>query len=332
MADAIALIGGETLLGREIRELLGETALGERLRLIASSEKETGEEETVTLTGIGESAAFLSKLDENALAVARIVILAGSAESAKRALESPTSATFIDLTGTAEDDPRARIRAPQIEDEDEFDQSGPQIVAHPAAIAIASLLKRLHESYPIVQSVVHVFEPASERGSQGIEELQQQAVNLLSFQPLPKKVFDAQAVFAMLAQFGSEAPLQLAEIEERIERHLASLLERLNGVPMPSLRLVQASVFHGYSFSLWVEFEGAPAASDIEESMRYDLFDLRTSDVEAPNNVGVAGQSSISVGAIAPDRNNGNAFWLWAAADNLRLAATAAALIAREAF
>jgi hypothetical protein len=30
---------------------------------------------------------------------------------------------------------------------------------------------------------------------------------------------------------------------------------------MPSLRLIQAPVFHGYSFSLWVEFESAPDLS-----------------------------------------------------------------------
>jgi hypothetical protein len=60
-------------------------------------------------------------------------------------------------------------------------------------------------------------------------------------------------------------------------------------------------------------------------------FDLRSGDQEAPNNVGVAGQSGISIGAISPDRNNGDAFWIWAAVDNLRLSAENAAMIAAEA-
>ena len=157
-------------------------------------------------------------------------------------------------------------------------------------------------------------------------------MNLLSFQPVPKKVFDAQLAYAMLAQLGSEAPVPLAEVEDRIERHLASLLERLEGVPMPSLRLIQAPVFHGYSFSFWIEFEDAPAASDIEDAMNHDAFRrARRAIWKPPNNVGVAGQSGIAVGAIAPDRNNGNAFWIWAAVDNLRLAAESAAMIAAEA-
>src|SRR6202012_4869283 len=112
-----------------------------------------------------------------------------------------------------------------------------------------------------------------------------------------------QLAYAMLAQLGAEAPVPLSEVEERIERHLASLPERMEGVPRPSLRLIQAPVFHGYSFSFWIEFEEGPVASDIEDAMNHDLIDLRAGDLEAPNNVGMAGQSGLAVGAITPDRN-----------------------------
>ena len=326
MADTIALVGGETLLGKELRDVLGETALGQQVRLVASADEETG-----TLTEIGGSPAFLAKLDPDAVEDAAVVILAGSTESSRAAMEARPSGLVIDLTYAAENDPAARIRAPQVEGDDyDFDHTGPQIVAHPAATAIAMILKRLQANYPIARAVIHIFEPASEYGTPGIEELQQQTVNLLSFQPVPKKVFDTQLAYAMLAQLGSEAPVPLNELEDRIERHLASLLERMDGVPMPSLRLIQAPVFHGYSFSFWIEFEEAPSASDIEDAMNQELFDVRASDLEPPNNVGVAGQSGIAVGAISPDRNSGSAFWVWAAVDNLRLAAESAAMIAGE--
>jgi aspartate-semialdehyde dehydrogenase len=327
LAETIALVGSETLLGREVRDVFGETALGQQLRLIAGVETESG-----TLTEIGGNPTFLTKLDSEAVEDAGVLILAGSPESSRSALEAYSTGVVVDLTHTAEDDPEAHIRAPQVENADYGgDHAGPQIVAHPAATAIALVLKRLHENYPIARAVVHIFEPASERGKEGIEELQQQTVNLLSFQPVPKKVFDTQLAYAMLAELGSEAPVPLHQTEERIERHLASLLERLDGIPMPSLRLIQAPVFHGYSFSFWIEFDEAPLTSDLEDAMSQDPFDLRSGDLEAPNNVGVAGLSGIAIGAIAPDRNSGNAFWMWAAIDNLRLAAESAAMIAGEA-
>jgi aspartate-semialdehyde dehydrogenase len=52
---------------------------------------------------------------------------------------------------------------------------------------------------------------------------------------------------------------------------------------------------------------------------------------EPPTNVGIAGQSGLAVGAIAPDHNQPRACWLWMVADNLRLAAENAIAVAQEA-
>jgi len=326
LAETIALVGGETLLGRELVEVFGESALSGRVRLLAAEDEETGK-----LTEIGGAPALLSKVDPEELESAAVVVLAGSKESARKAMKAKPTGVVIDLTGYLEDEVNAQLRSPLAEgDEYRPDPTGAQIVAHPAATSIAMLLSRLNAAHPIARAIVHVFEPASERGKAGIDELQQQTMNLFAFQPLPKKVFDAQASFNMLARWGEEAPGSLLDVEERIELHLASLLDRMEGVPMPSLRLLQAPVFHGYTFSFWVDFEDSVTAEEVEEALASDQFDLRAGDVEAPSNVGVAGSSAIAVGAINPDRNSANALWIWAAADNLRIAAESAALIARE--
>jgi len=327
LADIIALVGSETLLGREVRDVFGESALGEQLRLLASDD-----DDATRLADIGGEPAILNKLDPEEVEDAAVVILAGTPESSRIALESNPTGVVIDLTGAAEEDPQARVRAPQVENGGyTAAYEGPQIAAHPAALAIALVLSRLHPAFPIVRSIVHVFEPASERGKSGIDELQQQTVSLLSFQQIPKEVFAAQLSFNMLAKLGEEAPVQLHDVEDRIDRHLATLLERADtGVPMPSIRLTQVPIFHGYSLSFWIEFEDAPDAMSLEEALSGDWVDVRPADMEPPDNAGIAGQSGISVGAITPDRNDGNAVWLWLAADNLRLTAETAALIARE--
>jgi aspartate-semialdehyde dehydrogenase len=59
-------------------------------------------------------------------------------------------------------------------------------------------------------------------------------------------------------------------------------------------------------------------------------IEVRDANLEPPNNVGVAGQSGVSVGAISPDRSHPQALWLWMAADNLHLAAECAADVIRE--
>ena len=55
--------------------------------------------------------------------------------------------------------------------------------------------------------------------------------------------------------------------------------------------------------------------------------DVRLED--PPNNVEIAGQSGLSVGAIAADPNQPRACWLWMVADNLRLSAENAVSTAR---
>jgi len=332
LSPEIALVGSESLLGREIRDLAATADPPLPLRLIAADEEKSG-----TLTRLGDEPAIVEPLDLDTLSESRAVLLAGSIESSRAALElageSPDFA-IVDLTYAAEERADARLRAPMVEAEDEpIEPSAIHVIAHPAAIALALFLRRLQFHDPIRRSVIQIFAPASEHGVKGVEELQDQTVSLLSFKSLPQAVFDAQIGFTMLPKYGVEAPAPLEESELRIERHLASLLGlpgEGDGAPMPSLRLIQAPVFHGYSFSAWVEFEENPGVEALENGLAFGAIDVRSGELDPPNNVGQAGQNGISIGAIAPDRNEPEACWFWLAADNLRLAAENAVMVARQ--
>jgi aspartate-semialdehyde dehydrogenase len=132
----------------------------------------------------------------------------------------------------------------------------------------------------------------------------------------------------MLARYGEEALEPLDLIEQRLERHLASLLSAYPAIPMPSLRLIQAPVFHGHSFSVWVEFEENPGPEALAGALAKAGLDVHPD--EPPSSAGIAGQSGLSVGAIARDSNQPRACWIWMVADNLRLAAENAVAVARE--
>ena len=245
--ESLAIVGGESLIGRELRELLPGSGLPLAVRLIGV------DEDSSTLTEQDGEPTIITPLDEEALRGARIAFLAGSASSSRRSRALVQAGTaLVDLTYAAEDEPPARLRAPSVEPPGyEAPLGAIHVIAHPAAIALAMLLERASAFRPIRRSLALVFEPASERGRRGIDELQKQTVNLLSFKPLPKEIFDAQLGFNLLARYGSDAPEALETVELRIERHLASLLALSDRrIPLPSLRLVQAPVFHGYSMSV----------------------------------------------------------------------------------
>jgi aspartate-semialdehyde dehydrogenase len=321
----IALVGADTLLAKELREVLGESKPAPRVQLISASG-----DGTAKIAAEDDEPIVMAPLTAESLAGATVAFLAGSPASSRRALKvNPEGGPIlIDLAGGLEEQPEARLRAPSADPTPQRSESRIQVIAHPAAIALAMLLGRLSKAATIRRSVVHVFEPASERGQRGLDELQQQVVGVLSFKKLKTDVFDTQVAFNMLARYGEEALEPLESIEQRIEKHLASLLTAWPSVPMPSLRVIQAPVFHGHSISAWVEFEDNPGSAALTKALADSGLDVRVD--EPPSNVGMAGQSGLSVGAIAVDHNQPRASWFWLASDNLRLSAENAVAVAKE--
>ena len=56
----------------------------------------------------------------------------------------------------------------------------------PQPMVLALLLLRAQKVAPIARAIATLFEPASEHGRRGMDELHEQTVNLLSFQQLPE--------------------------------------------------------------------------------------------------------------------------------------------------
>ena len=320
----VAVVGGETLLGHELKEVVQARSTGATIATFAASGEGNFSEEQ------GES-VYVEALEGEAVRDDRAILLAGSAEGAAKAFEIAKSAgghpVLIDCTGALEEQPEARLVAPLSEEPKAYG-GWLLVMAHPAASALALVLTRLAKYRPIRQAVVHVFEPASERGKRGLTELHQQTTGLLAFKTLEKKVFDAQLSFNLLAQYGEEAPSKLLQVEQRIERHLATILSRRTGeraLPIPSIRLIQAPIFHAYSLSLWLEFEGEISAQELGEALASAQIEVRGPNEEPPNGVGAAGQSGLAAGDIRLDPNHARAAWLWVVLDNLRLMADGAA-------
>lgn len=325
------LIGGETLLGKEIRELVEERKLPVELMLASA-----GPQERVLTESEGEL-AVIPPLDDVSVEEAPVLILAGAAEThaeARRlALAAQDRPALVDATGALEDLPEARVCAPVLERMPAGGAEFIHVPAHPVAVALARLMAAFEKPRAVSRAVATVFEPASERGRAGLNELHQQTIDLFSFQALPKEIFDAQVAFNLLPRYGEDAPQELAAVERRIQNHLASLLGPL-GLTLPSVRLIHAPVFHSYTLNVWLEFDDRPTPEELAGALTAAGFEVRDSDVEPGSNAGSAGQSGVTVSDLTRDRNDAHAYWLWLAFDNLRARADnvllTAALLSRE--
>jgi len=89
------------------------------------------------------------------------------------------------------------------------------------------------------------------------------------------------------------------------------------------LQMVQAPVFHGYTFSIYVEMEKNISVGDLSLAKAGEHVEIARAAEDSPSNVNVAGKNEVLL-AIRRDTFHENGFWLWAAVDNLRLAAVTA--------
>jgi aspartate-semialdehyde dehydrogenase len=154
-----------------------------------------------------------------------------------------------------------------------------------------------------------------------MDELHQQTVGLLSFQTLPKAIYDAQAAYNLLSGLGESAQLSLPHLEARIHRHYEALG---NGrLPALALQAIAAPVFHGHTFSIAIELERAIEVAALEDALGGDHIDLVLEDTDSPSNLAATGQNDVLVRLrpVLEGRNPTQVrrFWLWAASDNLRL-------------
>jgi aspartate-semialdehyde dehydrogenase len=213
-------------------------------------------------------------------------------------------------------------------EKEESDECRIYVSPHPATIVISTLLLRLAARFPLQGAVAHIFTPVSEVGSHGIEELQKQTVNLLSFQKVPRKVFGAQLAFNLLSRPGGTGGSELQALEHSLRKQLKEYLQ--GRVPLPALHLFQVPVFYSLGVSLFIE-TGEPEATDkAGEALQGKRIQMRRRSQDSPTQVEAAGSENILVDSVTADPDHPTGLWIWAVADNLRLAALNAVEVAES--
>jgi len=319
----VAIVGAATLKGRELKEVLSDRNFPATDIRLLDDEESLGQ-----LQAVGEEPTFIQSVLPEHLEDIDFSFFASDEAYTRDTWQMARRAgsDIIDLSYALEDRPDALLRAPWIERElgttrkVDFIES-PVVIAHPAAIVLALLLLRAQKVGKIARAIATLFEPASEHGRRGMDELHEQTVNLLSFQQLPKGVFDTQVAFNLLDRYGAGSLPTLESVEQRIVRHFKGIVQ--DKLSVPSLMLLQAPIFHGHAFSLYIELENSAQIEEMVAAISGEHVDVLQGGEESPSNVNAAGQEQIQVFARR-DGQRPNSFWLWAASDNLRIAAITA--------
>ena len=318
----IAIAGASTLLGKELKDVLSESPLAAANFTLLDDDQGQGQ-----LEQVGDEVTFVQAVEPGSFDGVDFTFFCGTEEMTRRHWQNALRAgsTVLDLSGALAGEPGVLVRAPWL-----GASSGPAdlltqavVPAHPAALALGLLLGRVRQAAPVRSCAATLLAPASEFGRLAMDELHQQTVNLLSFQSLPRAIYDAQVAYNLLCGLGESAQVSLLKLEDRIRSDYAAL----GGGRWPALALqtIAAPVFHGHTFSIAIELDRAVELSALEEALGGDHVDLVLEDTDSPSNLAATGQNDVLVRLrpVVEGRNPAQVtrFWLWAASDNLRLAA-----------
>jgi aspartate-semialdehyde dehydrogenase len=321
----VAIVGAATLKGRELKDVLaGSRFPAEEVRLLDDDES-LGQ-----LDAVGDEATFVQSVRAEQFEGVNLTFFASDAEFTRKhvGLARKAGSAIVDLSAALEEE--ASVRAPRVEMEltgaaakKPHGTAAPTalVAAQPASVVLALLLSRVHQAAGVRSAVVTAFEPASEHGKPGLDELHAQTLHLLSFQSLPTEVFDTQLAFNLLSRYGEESKLSLEAVERRILAHFEKITS--GSLPVPSLMLVQAPTFHSHCFSIYIEAQKKVSAKELGKALGGGMVSVTEGASDAPTNVSVAGQDQVLV-EVRKDPAHENGWWLWAASDNLRIAALTA--------
>lgn len=319
----VAIVGATTLRGKEVAEVLGDRNFPALDVKLLDDDESLGQ-----LEAVGDEVTFIQQVRAGEFSHIDFTFFASDPDCTRKnwTIARDAGSAIVDLSYALEDEPDATLRAPWIERQlarplSHELQPGPAVIAHPASVVLALLLLRAQNAGPIRRAVATVLEPASEHGQRGMDELHEQTVNLLSFQQLPKKVFDTQVAFNIVSRYGEQALPALATLQDRIVKHYRLIAGTT--APLPAVLLLQAPIFHAHGFALHLEMEAPADIDKLAQVLAGEHVTISHMAEDAPSNVNSAGQSDIFV-SITPDASDAHGVWLWAAADNLRIAAITA--------
>ena len=270
-SSRIAIVGASSLRGKELKFVLEERNFPASEIVLLDAAVMAG-----TLTEAAGEPTFIRSLDEDSFDKVQFAFFAGSAADTEGnwQVAQRAGATVIDLTGTLATTGKATAWIPSLISAlsprpGTGGNGAPHKIAYSSPtspVIIACTIAAGLGSYSPRSIAITLFPPVSERDQAGIDELEAQTTNLLSFRPIVTPIFDTQVAFTLLSRYGEES-------KPSLESDARGDCARSDAVPRGTRAcardsIVQTPVFYGYAFSVYAEF----AVGDCSPSkLRLDL-------------------------------------------------------------
>jgi aspartate-semialdehyde dehydrogenase len=328
LSEKIVIAGASSLLGAELKALLEESRFASADFRLLDEDIAAG-----TLTEAGGEAALIQTVDDASFHRAKFVFFSGSPDftKANRTAALRDAERVFDLSGASIEAPHPEGAVAWFPKLDtllgrEFPKHAKLFAITSAAATATAALTLVLSKLGLKRLAVVQFQPVSEAGRAGIEELESQTGQLLSFQGVGQPVFDAQVAFNLLDRFGAASAQKLTAVAERIRCEVRSCIGAQRAVP--AIHVLHAPVFYGSAFTAFAELDASVQRDWMVQACRDAGFVLTEEGQPGPSNVSAAGEKAILLANPEADPAIAGAWWFWGAADNIRLPAANAVKLA----
>jgi aspartate-semialdehyde dehydrogenase len=312
----LGIVNPTTLVGNEIKTILRERAFPfAKVALLDSSGKAAG-----ALSEMDDEPAVVAPVAQEGLDDLDLVFFCGPAETNREWIARNADDDFIaiDLSQpTTAEEGKLAIAGVNLEEIGPGDSV--LVSPHPVAIPIALILHQIATLTPIEMCTATVVQPASEFDKEGVEELAQQTVSVLSVTSVPQNIFDRQLAFNLYPA--------LEHNEEFIVSQVRGLTDPKTEV---ALLVTQGTIFHSHTFSLFIRTREALDEARIREALGANPALVLPEGDQQFGTIDAAGKDEVLIAEVRPDPTVRNGFWVWAVCDNLRRSSALNAVLLAE--
>lgn len=312
----VAIIGATGLVGQEFIKVLGQRNFPMSSLNLFASDRSAGRKLTVD-----DRELEVKETTQQSFDGMDIALFSAGAEISQHfsPIAAQAGTVVIDNSAAFRMDPEVPLVVPEVNADDIKEHKG--IIANPncSTIQLVVALYPLHRANPIRRLIVDSYQSVSGTGAAALEELSEQARQVLEGRSVVPHVYPHQIAFNILPEIDLFMDNGYTKEEWKVVEETRKIMHA--GDIAISATCARVPVFIGHSQAVHIEFSD-PMSPDTARRILAAAPGVKVLDDPNislyPQAWSVAGSDEVFVGRIRKDSSHDCGLAMWVVADNLR--------------
>ncbi len=312
----VAIVGATGLVGQEFIKVLGQRNFPMSSLNLFASDRSAGRKLTVD-----DGELEVKETTQQSFDGMDIALFSAGAEISQHfsPIAAQAGTVVIDNSAAFRMDPEVPLVVPEVNADDIKEHKG--IIANPncSTIQLVVALYPLHRANPIRRLIVDSYQSVSGTGAAALEELSEQARQVLEGRSVVPHVYPHQIAFNILPEIDLFMDNGYTKEEWKVVEETKKIMH--TGDIAISATCARVPVFIGHSQAVHIEFSD-PMSPDTARRILAEAPGVKVLDDPNislyPQAWSVAGSDEVFVGRIRKDSSHDCGLAMWVVADNLR--------------